>query len=144
MSRIAPRARLTSSLLNPNGWLASSHFCPPYSHGARDLDDHGVENDKSAPPPLPLFCIKSAAAPASAVEYRKSTRPGRDYRFRFSLRLNADRRMKMKVVASFLRQSCQAFLTDALDAHIERVARQPDNGSLLSELQAVAAPRIGA
>ena len=75
----------------------------------------------------PLFLVKAASgAPARfAILPLASGEPreGVPAFAKFSLRLTAERRARMKEAAARVGQSCQAFLVDALDAHIERVPR---------------------
>lgn len=54
---------------------------------------------------------------------------------RVSLRITPQQYRSLQLAAEYLEQSQQAFLAQALDQHIDRVARAPGNGGLFALLQ---------
>lgn len=122
MPRLSPRARLTPSLLKPQGWLAAETLCLALTSRALDFADAPGIEAVSPARLAPLFCAKRIDAAAAAPGHPTRAQPRPGCVSRFSLRLTAERRARMTAAAKRLRQSCQAVLTDALDAHLERLA----------------------
>ncbi|MGH7087358.1 MAG: hypothetical protein ACREFQ_00480 [Stellaceae bacterium] len=121
MPRLSPQARLAPSLLSPRGWLAAETLCLAREPHLLGFDEAPRAEPQS--PLAPLFCTKRIDASSVAISYPMHAPPPPAHAYRFSLRLTAARRARMKTAAKRLRQSCQAFLTDALEAHLERIAQ---------------------
>jgi hypothetical protein len=82
-----------------------------------------------AAPAPPLFPRKCAAAHAA---HRRAAPlvPMQGRRPRLSVRLTQEQLWRTRLAAAFMRQSCQAFLADALDRHVAAVACDPAHGAL--------------
>jgi hypothetical protein len=108
MSSAAPRAHLTASLLAARDWFPTN-------------DPSSARRAAAERPDFPpLFCIKGGAQPIAAGTPAPHGEGGVR---KFTLRLTEERRMEMKRMARLYGQSCQAFLSDALDAHMKRLAQ---------------------
>jgi hypothetical protein len=93
----------------------------------------------SAPAPVtPLFPDKHFAA-RSAKRRPAALVLGLE-RTRLSLRLTHEQDWRLRVAAASVRQSCQAFLVDALDRHVARIVRDPPPGTLGALLASTPAP----
>lgn len=75
------------------------------------------------PPDSPLFPTKQMAAPTHLRA--ASLAPRAAPRTRVSLRLDPEQLWRLRLAAAYLRQSCQAFLADAFDRHVARLAGDP-------------------
>ena len=87
---------------------------------------------RCAEPPAParsLFPGKSAAV-APPKRRPAALAPDHPPRARLSLRLTQEQLWRLRLAAALVRQSCQAFLVDALDRHMARLAREPSHGAL--------------
>ena len=97
---------------------------------------------KGAAVPAGYAALKSAARAAHAVRPAEGTVPSAatplrrrrserlpDPRVRISLRLDADRYLRLKLAAAHLHENLQEVLIAALDSHLERMAPTVKNGN---------------
>jgi hypothetical protein len=119
-------ANLTPSLLHRDGLLQVVNLTALAHVPARDRDGGVAE---AATPPVPGRSPFEASAGRRPRPHRRGSSESRQA-VRLSLRLTSERGWKMRLVAAYFRQSCQAFLVDALDQHIDRLARDPANYGL--------------
>jgi hypothetical protein len=105
MSQRMPLAHLSAGLLDP----------------AEHLEAFAFRRSPGEPDMLPLFCTKTGIAPAYALSGPTSSGPA-PHQIKFSLRLRTEQHARMKLTARRLGQTCQAFLIDALNAHLARAS----------------------
>ncbi len=82
--------------------------------------------DAALAPAVPLFAPKPAPPPPAV----------RPPRARLAVRLSHEQLWRLRLAAAYLRQSCQAFLADAAERHVSRIAADPAHaplGALLAE-----------
>ena len=87
-------------------------------------------------PTVALFPTKRAASMTPKVRPAALAPLAHDEpRPRLSLRLTQDQLWRLRLAAAYLRQSCQAFLADALDRQIARLAADPAHRPLEALLE---------
>jgi len=87
------------------------------------------------PPAISLFPAKCSGALAPKRRPAAlAALPGQEPRSRLSLRVSQDQLWRLRLAAAYLRQSCQAFVADALDRQIARLAADPAHASLCALL----------
>jgi hypothetical protein len=122
-------ANLTPSLLHRDGLLQVVNLTALAHVPARERDDDAAEAAASPRPVRTLFEATSAAIAGKRGPHRGAS-PESERPVRLSLSLSSERGWKMRLVAAYFRQSCQAFMVEALDQHIARLARDPANYGL--------------
>lgn len=109
--------------------------------------DSGCATGSGGVPKTPLFLAKESAAgavpwqpaPARLPVGRVRAAPPRprswSHRSRLPLRFTSEQRMRVQLAAGFLRQSCQAFVNDAIDRYVADLLRDPANALLRAMLE---------
>ena len=141
MSALKP-ARLTSTLLTRKG-MASPSAAPPsranmvWSMPARPPRPAETPPSPATPAPIPLRADLSGwIGPRKNQSNRESvpTVPrSAETRVRVSLRLDAGRHLRMKLVATHLNRSLQSLFTQAIDEYFER--HTPDMSNAITLLR---------
>jgi len=81
----------------------------------------------AAPPAEALFRVKpaSVAMPARRAERGPPASSIAPPATRLTVRLSPDQRWRLRLAATYFRQTCQTFLVEAIDRHIARLVRDP-------------------
>jgi hypothetical protein len=137
---LKPLASLSSSLLARKGHAAPAMRRQAFSsheHGLEALEDlgwndHGHEEGEQLPAPLeqqaalgrqfaaPSVELSSAPQMAEHREPVKRAAPGSRGKSAFTLRLDGERHLKLRLVCAMKHRSAQQIVTEALDAFLDK------------------------
>lgn len=138
MSALKPTG-LTSGLLTRKG-MASPSAAPPgrrhivESKQARPSPLDETPPSPETPEPIPLRAGLSDWISESKAEENLPTAPrSAEKRVRVSLRLDVDRHLRMKLVATHLNRTLQSLFTQSIDEYFERHA--PDTSDAMALLR---------
>jgi hypothetical protein len=99
-----------------------------------ELYDPGSEGDSEAVAATPVIAVPAAAAPATAPAPRRAPRPrsapGSKAKAAFTLRLDPERHLKLRLACAVDGRSAQQLVTDALDQLLDRM---PELDSMASK-----------
>ncbi len=138
MSALKPTG-LTSGLLTRKGMASPSAAPPSRTHiveskQARPSPLDETPPSPATPEPIPLRAGPSDWISESKAEENLPTAPrSAGKRVRVSLRLDVDRHLRMKLVATHLNRTLQSLFTQSIDEYFERHA--PDTSDAMALLR---------
>jgi hypothetical protein len=136
MQQPMPAAALSVALLQSRRAAAAifSPFAP--DHGGADAAGAAPLLFGGKPAAAPSRPARAATRPAPRAPGKAALRPySWSHRGRLPLRFTREQRIRVQIAAGFLRQSCQAFVDDAVDHYVAALLRDPANPLLRAMLE---------